>query len=64
MISWTRNSSQKMDTQTLESDGDATEEDKVNFQSLRYVASGSSAEAAPLKVEHLSPEHEAEHKRN
>ena len=53
-----------MDTQTLESDGDATEEDKVNFQSLRYVASGSSAEATPLKVEHLSPEHEAEHKRN
>ena len=61
-ISWRRNSAKKVDAQTLEADGDATEEDKVNFQSLRDVAGGSSAEAAPLRVEHLSPEDEAEHK--
>ena len=62
-ISWTRNSSKKVDAQTLEVEGDSTEEDKINFQSLRDAASGSSIDAVPLKVEHLSPEDEAEHKR-
>ena len=43
-ISWTRNSSNKVDAQTHEAEGDATVEDKINFQSLRDAASGSSTE--------------------
>ena len=62
-ISWTRNSSKKVDGQTLEADGDAAEEDKTNFQSLRDAPSGPSPDAVPLKVENPSPEDEAEHKR-
>ena len=62
-ISWTKNDSKKVDAQTLEADGDATEEDKINFQSLRDVASGWRSEAAPLKVERLSPDDEVQHKR-
>ena len=52
-----------MDAQTLEAEGDATEVDKINFQSLRDAASGSSTDAVPLKVENPSPVDEAEHKR-
>ena len=63
-ISWTKNSSKKVDAQTVEAEGDATEEDKINFQSLRDVASGSSTDAVPLKVENPSPEDEAEHRRD
>ena len=62
-ISWTRHSSKKVDAQTLEAEGDATEVDKINFQSLRDAASGSSTDAVPLKVANPSPEDEAEHKR-
>ena len=62
-ISWTRNSSKKVDAQTLEAEGDAAEEDKINFQSLRDAPSGSSTDAVPLKMENPSPEDEAEHKR-
>ena len=58
-ISWTRNSSKKVDEETL----DAAEEDKINFQSLRDAPSGSSTDAVRLKVENPSPEDEAEHKR-
>ena len=50
-ISWTKNSSKKVDAQTLEAEGDAAEEDKINFQSLRDAPSGSSTDAVPLKVE-------------
>ena len=55
-ISWTRNSSKKVDAQTLALEGDATEV-------LRDAASGSSTGAVPLKVEIPSPEDEAEHRR-
>ena len=63
LISWTKNGSKNVDAQTLEADGDATEEDKINVHSLRDVASGSSAEATPLRVEHLSPDNKTEHLR-
>ena len=36
---------------------------RINFQSLRDAASGSSTDAVPLKVANPSPEDEAEHKR-
>ena len=52
-----------MDAQTLEAEGDATEEDKIGFRSLRDAPSGSSTDVVPLKVENLSPEGEAEHRR-
>ena len=54
---------QEVDAQTLVAEGDAAEEDKINFQSLRDAPSGSSPDAVPLKVENSSPEDEAEHKR-
>ena len=46
-----------------QAEGDATEEDKINFQSLRDAATGSSTDAVPLTVENPSPEDEAEHRR-